>query len=192
MVREEMLFGGQEYLEMKDWPLMNDHDVALLIGMHSKDFIFYFGSKHQYEKEVLELYADQHLLDAKTLLSCCFRRPINRVKRYLVYMTGEYTSKPELTNMLFSPLGGIQHRNVSEKFLERLTILLADCLKETFEAIRLEMDYLIKYSRGIIESLLVKLKKMSREERVAFSQSVRKNSELLMYPESDALLHLSE
>ena len=191
MIREDLLFNGQAFLEAEDWPLMNDYDIAVLIGIHSKDFIFYFGSKHHYEREILEMYADQHLLDAKTQLSCCFRLPIKRVKNYLVYLTEEYTSKQKMIDMLFYPLAdGIQHRSVSNRFLIRLTNLLAACLEETFEANRIDLEYLQTYSREIIEFHLSKLKKMNREERYSFSQGIHKNNELLTYPESNALLQL--
>jgi len=183
MVREEMLFDGQAFLELEDWPLMNDYDIAVLIGIHAKDFTFYFGTKHDYEREVLDLYAKQHLLDAKTRLSCCFRRPTKRVKKYLIYLTLEYTLKPNMTDILFFPLAGsIQHRIVSTQFLNQLTKFLANCLKETIETIRLESEYLETYSREIIKSHLCKLKKMNREEMYSFSQKIRKNNELLKNP----------
>ena len=183
LIREELLFTGQVFLEAEDWPLLNDYDIAAMIGIHDKDFKFYFGSKKQFEIEVLELYADQHLLDTKTLLSCCFRRPIKRVKKYLVYLTEEYTSKQKMIDMLFYPFAeGIQHRSVSNRFLVRLTNLLAACLEETFEANRIDLKYLETYSREIIESHLSKLKKMNREESHSFSQRIHKDNELLAYP----------
>jgi hypothetical protein len=192
MVREEILLDGQLFLNLEDWPLMNDYDIAVLIGIHAKDFTFYFESKHQYENEVLELYANQHLLNTKTKLSCCFIPPIHRVKKYLVYLTEEYASKPKMMDRLFSTLKeGIQHRSVSNQFLDQLTNLLDDCLKETFETIRLELKYFESYSQEIIASHLSKLRKMSQEERYAFSQRLDKNYTLLTFPEPDALMHFS-
>jgi hypothetical protein len=174
MIREEMLFKGQKFIEREDWSWLNDHDIAQLIGIHAKDFRFYFGSKHQYERDVLELYMNQHLLNAKTLLSCCFRRPANRVNSYLVYLTEEYTSKPKMIDMLSSPLtAGIQHQGISNQFLDRLTNLLADCLKESNDASRIDLAYLEPYSQGIIESHLRNLKKLNQEERHSISDVMR-------------------
>ena len=171
MVREEMLLDGQLFLNLEDWPLMNDYDIAALIGIHAKDFMFYFGSKHQYEKEVLELYANQHMLNTKTQLSCCFRRPINRVNNYFAYLTDEFTSKPKEIDILFSPLAeGIQHQSVSNKFLGRLTNLLAACLEESIDIIRIDLADLESYSLEIIGSHLRNLKMMSQEERHAYSK----------------------
>jgi hypothetical protein len=192
MIREEMLIKGQKCFEMEDWSWMNDHDAALLNGIHAKDFTFYFGSKHQYEREVLELYMNQHLLDAKTKLSCCFIPPIHRVKKYFVHLSLEYASKPKMMDRLFSALEeGIQHRNVSNQFLHRLTNLLDDCLKEVFDTIVLELAYPESYSREIIASHLSKLRKMNREERYTYAQRIEKNHTLLTFSVPDALMHFS-
>lgn len=192
MNREELLFHGQAFLEAEDWPLMNDYDVAALIGIHSKDFTFYFGSKNQYESEILEMYADQHLLNAKTQLSCCFRGPTKRLNKYLIYLTEENTSKPKLTERLFSPLTkGLDHPLAFIRFLTRLTNLLANCLKENFEAGRTAPVNLDVHARKILEFHLARLKKMNLQERYTFSQKIRKNNELLTYPEVNTLLQYS-
>lgn len=187
-----MLFNGQKLMEREDWPWLNDYDIAQLMDIHTEDFTYYFGSKHQYESEVLELYANQHLLDAKTLLSCCFKLPIDRMKKYLVYLTEEYTSKPKMIDMLSSPLTvGIQHQSLSNQFLDRLTNLLAACLEESIDTVRIDLANLESYSMEIIESHMSKLKKMNQEERYSFSEGVHKNNELLNYPKSIPLKQFS-
>jgi len=192
MIKEELLFNGQNLLEREDWMWMNDHDVANAIGMHPEDFSFYFSSKYQFEKEVLQLYSDQHLLDAKTSLSCCFQRPIKRVKKYLVYLTESFTSKPNISRMLFSPLtGGIMHNEVSKPFIDQLALLLASCLKETFKAIRLKKHDLQLYAHEILQSLLLKLNEMDSIETKVFFDRVRDSNELLSYPETNALSQFS-
>jgi hypothetical protein len=192
MIKEEILFNGQKLLERKDWVWMNDRDIADALGMHAEDFLFYFSSKHRFEKEVIQMYSEQHLLDAKTSLSCCFQRPIKRVKKYLVYLTETFVSKPNMSRMLFSTLtGGILHKEVSKPFVEQLSFLLASCLKETFKAIRLKKDDLQVYSKETLQSILDTLNPMDTMERSVFFDRVRESNELLSYPESNALSQFS-
>jgi len=192
MIKEELLFNGQVLLERDDWIWMNNQDIAKAIRMHPEDFTFYFSSKHTFEREVIHSYSEQHLLDAKTSLSCCFQRPIKRVKKYLLYLTEAYTSKPNITGMLFSPItGGILHNEITKPFIDHLTLLLASCLKETFKAIRIKKEDLQLYALEILESILLKLYEMDSIERDAFFNRVKKSNELLSYPETNALSQFS-
>ena len=192
MIKDEILFEGLKYLDSKDWLWMNNKNIAGLLGMHTKDFEFYFESKQKFETEVLRWYTEQHILDARVGLSCCFKRPIKRVKGYLLYLTKEYNSKPRITRMIFSPfLGGILHQEVSLPFVDELTGILASCLKETFRAIRISENDLRNYVKDLLESLLKDLDVMNRVERSSFYERVQQNNELLSYPESNKLSQFS-
>jgi len=114
------------------------------------------------------------------------------VKKYLLYLTEAYTSKPNITGMLFSPItGGILHNEITKPFIDHLTLLLASCLKETFKAIRIKKEDLQLYALEILESILLKLNEMDSIERDAFFNRVKKSNELLSYPETNALSQFS-
>ena len=130
---EELLHQGRSLLNHSDWVAMNNQEIAAKLGVHHDDFLRLFENKWNFESSVLEDYANQHLLYAKTKLSCWFQKSERKLKRYNLYLINEFISYPYTLNLLFSSLHAQEvtcHSIVSKNFVQQLAAMFAKCLEE--------------------------------------------------------------
>lgn len=130
---EELLHQGRSLLNHSDWVAMNNQEIATKLGIHHDDFLRLFKNKWNFESGVLEDYANQHLLYAKTKLSCWFQKSERKLKRYNLYLINEFISYPYTLNLIFSSLHAQEvtcHSIVSKNFVQQLAAMFAKCLEE--------------------------------------------------------------
>ncbi len=130
---EELLHQGRSLLNLSEWVAMNDQGIATKLGIHQDNFLRLFENKWNFENGVLEDYGNQHLLYAKTKLSCWFQKSERKLKRYNLYLINEFISYPYTLNLLFSSLHAQEvtyHSRVSKNFVQQLAAMLAKCLEE--------------------------------------------------------------
>ena len=161
--REQLLHRGRDFMNRPGWVTLNNQEIAKKLGIHPEDFEWLFESKWHFEGSVLENYSMQHILNAKTQLSCWFQSPVKKVKKYNQYLIQEFITNSYMLRQLFATLheGRLTCQGqLSEDFIHQLATIMANCHKDLeFES----SSYPYEHAKESLQSFTQSLMEMDKE-----------------------------